>query len=166
MKNINNILAKTLIIFSVIFVFTSCKKDKADTEHKVEKNSYTYQNGGNPVTVKLEKSDFETDGKDVTLQFIGVTAPGVSGKIQILLKYSGTPAQIPVGVFTKGCANIVFDGAVMYYGKGDLSYLVNGIDRKIAIEKNSDNTYTINFEFTTGMGFVTGNYTGAVSELN
>ncbi|MDR6783914.1 hypothetical protein ABIE26_002697 [Pedobacter africanus] len=166
MKKITNIFAKTLIIFSVVFVFSACKKDKADADNNAEKNSYTYQNGGNPVTVKLEKSDFEIDGKDITLRFLGITAPGVSRKIHVVLKYTGTPTQMPVGIFTKSSANIAFDGAVMYYGKGDLSYLVNGIDRKISIEKNGDNTYAINFEFTTGMGLVTGNYTGEVSKLN
>jgi len=166
MKNLKNIFVKTLIIFSVVFVFSACKKDKADLDSNAKKNSYTYQNGGNPVTVKLEKSDFEIDGKDITLRFLGITAPGVSGKIHILLKYTGTPSQMPVGTFTKSSANIAFDGAVMYYGNGDLSYLVNGIDRKISIEKNGDNTYTINFEFTTGMGLVTGNYIGSVNKLN
>ncbi|MDR6786489.1 hypothetical protein ABIE26_005324 [Pedobacter africanus] len=57
------------IVFSCLFLLLACSKKDKENPFYGERNSYTYQNGGEPVTVKIEKAEFEYDGAEMLLHF-------------------------------------------------------------------------------------------------
>jgi hypothetical protein len=152
MKNL-----KLIPILLLIVSFVACKKDKIDAGSDT-KNSLTYQNAGNPKTIKFTRASVSIKGtKNIPISFRGENNLGVT----IHLVDANVFTQIPEGTFTRTSNGKTFDGAILYYGINDASYTVQGIDRQITITKVGTN-YSFDFEFTSGMGLVKGNYTGSV----
>ena len=152
---------KTLKIIPIILLivsFTACKKDKTGADNDTTKNSLTYQNAGNPKTIKLTKAAVSIKGtKNMPIILRGVNNLGVT----LHLDDNNVFTQIPEGTFTRNSNGKMFNSGSLYYDIDDESFTVQGIDRQITITKNGD-SYTFDFEFTTGMGLVKGNYTGPV----
>lgn len=153
---------KLFPILLLIISFTSCKKDKIDVYNDDSKNSLTYQNAGNPKSIKLTKAVISIRGtKNMPIVLRGENSLGVT----IHLDDSSIFTQIPEGTFTRNSSGKTFNSATLYYGVNDESYTVQGIDRQITVSKNGNN-YSFDFEFTSGMGIVKGNYTGPVTIQN
>lgn len=152
MKNL-----KLIPILFLILSFGACKKDKIDAGSDT-KNSLTYQNAGNPKTIKLTRAVVSIKGtKNMPIVLRGENNLGVS----IYLDDINVFTQIPEGTFTRNSNGKMFNSATLYYQSNDESFTVQGIDRQVTIKKVGNN-YTFDFEFTSGMGLVKGNYTGSV----
>lgn len=152
MKNL-----KLILILLLMVSFTACKKDKIDAGNDT-KNSLTYQNAGNPKTIKLTKASVSIKGtKNIPIILRGENNLGVTIHVDDVNVFT----QIPEGTFTRNSNGKTFNSATLYYGINDQSFSVQGIDRQITIAKVGTN-YSFDFEFTSGMGLVKGNYTGPV----
>lgn len=156
MKNL-----KLIPILLLIVSFSACKKDKIDADDAT-KNSLTYQNAGNPKTIKLTKAVVSIKGtKNIPIILRGENNLGVTIHLDDINVFT----QIPEGTFKRNSNGKTFNSATLYYGINDESFTVQGIDRQITITKVGSN-YSFDFEFTSGMGLVKGNYTGPVEIQN
>lgn len=147
-----------IALILVTCLLLSCKKDKVEGPAK---NSYTYQNGGNPQTHNIGNAVFDNGG--TAARFLLYNSNNPNDGVEITLRKNTVFTAIPEGNFTNSTAGTVFNDATLYYNDGDESYSVDGIARSVNVTKNGGN-YTINFEFTSGMGLVKGHYSGPVSE--
>lgn len=147
-----------LVAIAALFLAASCKKES--TGKNSSGNSYTYQNGGNPKTEKIERAAYIPEGKEMRLLLYN--SSNANDGVELYLETAGANlTALPEGSFTNAPNNIAFRSAILYYNDGDESYTVNSIDRKITIAKDGD-TYKISFEFTSSMGLVQGSYNGPV----
>ena len=157
MKKTKQLYARIAVVLVACLLF-SCKKDKVA---EPEKNSYTYQNGGNPQTHDIANAVFDNGG--TAARFLLYNSNNPNDGVEITLIKNTVFTAIPEGNFTNSSAGTVFNDAILYYNDGDESYSVDGIARTINVTKNGSD-YTIDFEFTSGMGLVKGHYSGPVSE--
>ena len=153
---------KLIPILLLFLSFSACKKDKIEPTNTDTKNSLTYQNAGNPKTIKLTKATVYIRGtKNMPIVLRGENNLGVTLHLDDVNLFT----QIPEGTFTHNSNGKKFNSGTLYYDVDDETYTVQGIDRQITITKNGNN-YAFDFEFTTGMGLVKGNYTGPVTVQN
>lgn len=149
----------------ILFLFTACKKD--EVSNPGPGNGYTYQDGGNPKTIKITDAYYVVEDNvginpdEIELYFSGEQ---VNEGIYINLTGAGISTMLPEGNFTKSGAIAFYGGRINTSGN-NISYLQQSIDRKVSVAKDGGN-YKINFEFTTGVGLVKGSYTGPVADVS
>ena len=150
-------ILKLIPILLLMLSTSACKKEKIDAGNDT-KNSLTYQNAGNPKTIKLTRAVVSIRGtKNMPIVLRGENSLGVT----LYLDDINVFTEIPEGSFTRNSNGKMFNSATLYYQVNEESFTVQGIDRQISIKK-AGNNYTFDFEFTSGMGLVKGNYTGPV----
>ena len=146
-----------MIILTTVLL-AGCKKEDAGSSS----NSYTYENGGKPKTIKIAKVAYSMDGNEMTL--LMYASDNENDGIEFYLDSGQDFTVVPEGMFTNNSNPVTFSSAILYYDDGDESYTVKSITRKIIIAKNGDE-YKIDFEFTSGAGLVKGSYKGLVARL-
>lgn len=164
MKNLKNNIAKTIIILSVVFAFSSCKKDKdTDTESGPNTGSYTYQG----KTTNITRADYRSadDGVGIFL------AEGTTGN-SLYIRFPRTGAYIiPTGTFQY--SNLLpnnnlynpkthFNGGSVQLQGTLISDPFNG--GNVTITKVGNN-YTISVDVTTAKGAVKGSYKGKLDKI-
>ncbi|UIR55638.1 hypothetical protein LZQ00_15375 [Sphingobacterium sp. SRCM116780] len=157
MKNLKNNFAKILIIMSVFFVFSSCKKDNDNNQSDTKSGSFTYQG----KTMDIKTADYRGgDGDGAWLYFM----TGDYHALQI--RFSGLGDYvIPIGTFTfkngsgyNPTTNFK-GGAVTINNVGDE---ING--GTVVIEKEGDK-YKIRINTTTEKGPLSGNFEGTLEKI-
>jgi hypothetical protein len=159
MKNLKK-LSKMLIIMSVLFAFSSCKKDN-DNNSGASFGTYAYQGKTNKITL----GDYRSGNGDGA--WIYFTGEGFSDFVQ--LRFAGLSNYvIPVGTFTyKPAGDLTpYNAAKNFKGgqaiSNDNSDEING--GSITISKNGE-TYTITFNATTAKGPLSGKFEGVLQKL-
>lgn len=152
------------VVFSCLVLLLACSKKDKDNPFYGERNSYTYQNGGELVTVKIEKAAFEYDGAEMLLHLY--KSENNEHLRMLLVNQKTAFSGMPEGTFSgnESPINIYFAGADLRYN-GEKTSTIKNTDRKMTITKNKDN-YTLIFELTSGIGIIKGNYTGIILKRN
>nr|WP_068891809.1 hypothetical protein [Pedobacter panaciterrae] len=162
MKNFKNNIAKMFIVLSVLFVFSSCKKDK-DTEGGNNAGSYTYQG----KTISILSGDYRSadDG-------VGIFLKGTATNDYVSFRFPRTGAYIiPVGTLkynnlppTNGGYNpaIHFNGGSVNSDAVILGDPVNG--GTVIITKEGDR-FTISFDVSTTKGPLKGSFSGSLKKV-
>jgi len=162
MKNLKNNIAKTFIVLSVLFVFSSCKKDK-DTEGETIAGSYTYQG----KTISIVSGDYRSadDG-------VGIFLKGTGTNDYVSLRFPKVGSyNIPNGTFKFNSlppTNAGYNPASNFNGGSVTSDVValgdpiNG--GEVTITKDGD-SYSISFDVTTAKGPLKGNFKGVLKKI-
>lgn len=162
MKNLKNNITKMFIVLSVLFVFSSCKKDK-DTEGENKAGSYTYQG----KTINITSGDFRSadDG-------VGIFIKGTATNDYVSFRFPRTGAYvIPAGTFQYSNLapfnnnynpNANFNGGSVTSDAVILGDPING--GNVTITKDGDR-YNISFDVTTAKGPLKGNFKGVLKKI-
>jgi hypothetical protein len=162
MKNLKNNIAKMFIVLSVLFVLSSCKKDK-DTEGGNNAGSYTYQG----KTISIVSGDYRSadDG-------VGIFLKGTATNDYVSFRFPRTGAYvIPIGTFSYNSlppTNAGYKPATHFNGgsvSSDAVILgdpVNG--GTVNLTKEGDR-YTISFDVSTTKGSLKGNFKGVLKKI-
>ncbi len=154
---------KILTIATLIFGMISCSSDdNGNGNGSGCSNCFTYRNGGNPKTINISKVTYTLSGNNrMELKFHSNS----NENIEVRLEGANNFTTIPEGTFTQSSSPVFFRNIKHTEDDGDSNYVVDGMSRQITIIKDGSN-YKINFDFTSGVGLTTGNYTGTVGEVN
>jgi flagellar capping protein FliD len=162
MKNLKYNIAKMFIVLSVLFVVSSCKKDK-DTEGGTKAGSYTYQG----KTISIVSGDYRNadDG-------VGIFLKGTGTSDYVSLRFPKTGSyNIPIGTLkynnlppTNAGYNpaIHFNGGSVTSDGVVLGDPVNG--GTVTITKEGDR-YTISFDVSTTKGPLKGSFSGSFKKV-
>ena len=162
MKNLKNNIAKMIIVLSVLFAFSSCKKDK-DTEGGAQAGSYSYQG----KTISILSGDYRSadDG-------VGIFLKGTATNDYVSLRFPQTGAyNIPIGTyqytnlspFSIGYNPLTnFAGGSVTSDAVILGDPING--GKVTIAKEDD-SYSISFDVNTAKGPLKGSFKGILKKI-
>ena len=162
MKNLKINTAKMLFILSILFVFSSCKKDK-DEADTAGPGTYSYQGKTNKVT----SGDYRKgNGQGAWIYLAG---EGYTEFVQIRFAGLGDYA-IPMGTLAYKVPRFAepYDGT-KYFAGGQVITAENPNGDEITggtvkVEKTGEN-YVITIDASTAKGPVTGSFTGPLTKI-
>lgn len=153
--------ARIYTLFLAVLCLSACGKDEKVEDPIEEQNSYTYEDGSEKQSVQIMKAEYTFEdlfmANQITLRFIGQNN---DNKIIFLLSGNSIINQVPEGSFSQS-GGIVLVSGVIITPNGNAAYAVRNKNLKIVKEENS---YNIDFSFTTEKGQVKGSYKGTIVE--
>jgi len=153
--------ASIYTLFLAVLCLSACGKDEKVEDPIEEQNSYTYEDGSDKQSVQIMKAEYTFEdlfmANQITLRFIGQNN---DNKIIFLLSGNSIINQVLEGSFSQS-GGIVLVSGVIFTPNGNEAYAVRNKNLKIVKEENS---YNIDFAFTTDKGEVKGSYKGTIVE--
>jgi hypothetical protein len=158
MNNLKNNISKALLVLSVLFVLSSCKKDKdTNKDDSAKVGTFSYQS----KTMDIKFADYRGgDGDGAWIYFM------TSDYNALFIRFSNLGDYvIPEGTFTLKNTN-PYNAALNFRGG---QVLVNNVGDEmtsgtVVIKKTGD-SYKITINANTAKGPVTGNFDGTLKKI-
>jgi hypothetical protein len=158
MKNFKNNIAKMLMVMSVLFVLSSCKKDQDNVnEGSGKMGTFTYQS----KSMDIKTADYRSGNGDGAWIYLMTKDFNT-----LQIRFSGLADYvIPIGSFTLK-ATMPYDPAKNFRGG---QVIVDNVGDEMTsgtvVVKKSGDKYTITVNATTAKGPLTGDFEGAIEKL-